>query len=79
MMGRLVGAHSPRLIVSVRLPRELIAVLDAWAVALGATRSTVLRGLIEDGVDAGEMPSVPPTSRELLDAEDERLRELTRH
>lgn len=65
-------------VISTRVPAELADVLDAWAVALGATRSAVLRGLIEDGIDAGELPSVPPTSQQLLDAEDERLRELTR-
>lgn len=68
-----------RSIVSVRLPGELVDALDAWADALGATRSTVLRGLIEDGIDAGELPSVPPTRQELLDVEFERLRELSRH
>ena len=70
-----VGPNSAH--INVRLPAALVQALDAWAHALGATRSAVLRGLIEDAADAGELPSVPATRQELLDAEDERLRELT--
>jgi predicted DNA-binding protein len=64
--------------INLRLPSGLLQALDAWATALGATRSAVLRGLIEDAADATELPTLSPTHQEQLDVELERLRELSR-
>lgn len=65
-------------VISTRVPSELADALDAWADAIGTCRSAVVRALIEDGIDAGELPTVPPTRQELLDDELQRLRELSR-
>ena len=64
--------------ISVRVPVELPEAVDGWAVALGTSRSSVIRGVLEDMVDAGEPPVVPPTRQEELDEDLERLRELCR-
>ena len=45
------------------MPAELLQALDAAAAELHATRSALIRGLIEDGIDSGELPSVSPTRR----------------
>ena len=63
--------------ISVRVPSELVEAVDAWAVALGRTRSRVIRAVLEDALDSGQLPGVSPTSEEQLDAELQRLRELT--
>jgi antitoxin component of RelBE/YafQ-DinJ toxin-antitoxin module len=65
-------------VISTRVPAELAETLDAWAAALGPTRSAVVRALIEDAADVGELPSVLPTRQELLDDELQRMRELSR-
>lgn len=65
-------------VISTRVPAELADALDAWADATGTCRSAVVRALIEDGIDAGEMPSVPPTRQEQLDVELERLNAIAR-
>lgn len=64
--------------VTLRMSAELIEALDAAAAERHATRSALIRGVLEDALDAGELPTASPTSRELLDAEDARLRELSR-
>ena len=68
----------------MRLPAELLETLDAFAAAQRVSRSALIRGLLEDGLDAGELPRAPaPSSAEMLAelraAEDERLREMTRN
>lgn len=77
---RRVSANNVK--INFRLPVELLASLDACASALGATRSALLRGLIEDATDSAELPSAPTTASEAIelvsDDEFERLRELTR-
>ena len=65
-------------VVSTRVPAELADALDAWADAIGTCRAAVVRALIEDGIDAGVLPTPSPTSQQLLDVELERLRELSR-
>ena len=68
-------------LISVRMPAELLQALDAWAVELGRTRSAVLRAVLEDLVDAGETPSVPPpplTRRERLEADVARMNAIAR-
>lgn len=65
-------------VISTRVPPELLQAVDAAVVALGTTRSAMLRALIEDIADLGELPSVPPTRQQQLDDELERLRELSR-
>ena len=65
-------------VISTRVPAELLEVVDAAAVALGRTRSAVLRALVEDMADLGELPDVAPTRQEQLDAELEHLRALSR-
>jgi hypothetical protein len=62
-------------VISTRVTAELADALDARAVALGATRSALLRALIEDAADSGEPPSMPPTRQEQLDDELHRLRD----
>jgi hypothetical protein len=70
-------------IVSARMPEELVAALNAWAIRHRTSRSAVLRALVEDAVDAGEPPDAPAPAvtvddivEELRDEELERLREL---
>lgn len=63
--------------INVRLPAALVEALDAWASAIGTSRSAVFRALVEDMIDADALPTVSPT-QEQLDVELERLRELTR-
>jgi Ribbon-helix-helix protein, copG family len=69
---------SPMGSVTLRMSAELIEALDAAAAERHATRSALIRGVLEDALDAGELPTVRPTSQELLDVEFERLRELSR-
>lgn len=65
-------------LVTVRMPAELLQAVDAAVAERHATRSALIRGVLEDALDAGELPSVSPTRQEQLDVEFERLRELTR-
>ncbi len=64
------------------MPASLLEAVDAAAVGRRVTRSQLIRGVLEDAIDAGDLPSVAPlTAMELradADAELERLRELTR-
>lgn len=64
--------------INLRLPSGLLQALDACAGAVGATRSAMLRALVEDMADTSELPTLPPTRAELLDDELQRLRELSR-
>ena len=64
--------------INLRLPSGLLQALDACAGAVGATRSAMLRALVEDMADTTELPTLPPTRQEQLDAELQRLRELSR-
>ena len=64
--------------VTLRMPAELLEALDAAAAERHATRSALIRGVLEDALDAGELPTASPTSQQLLDVEFERLRELSR-
>ena len=70
-------------VISTRVPAELADALDAWAAERRATRAAIIRALVEDAVDAGELPHTPMQSTsellaELRAAEDEQLRELSR-
>jgi len=64
--------------VTMRMPAELLGAVDAAAAERHATRSALIRGVLEDALDAGELPDVSPTRQELLDDELQRLRELSR-
>jgi predicted transcriptional regulator len=61
-------------VVSTRLPDDLLQAIDAAAAERQATRSALLRALVEDAVDVGDLPDVPPPSQ---DDELGRLRDLT--
>jgi hypothetical protein len=63
--------------VTMRMPAELLEAVDAAAAERRATRSALIRGVLEDAFDSGELPTVPPTPQEQLDDELERLRELS--
>ena len=76
---------SPMGSVTLRMSAELLQAVDAAAAECHATRSALIRGVLEDALDAGELPSVlraPTTADELLeqlrDDELARLRELSR-
>jgi predicted transcriptional regulator len=64
-------------VVSTRLPGDLVGALDAAAAERQATRSALLRAIVEDAIDANELPDVAPTPQDELDREDARLRALT--
>ena len=71
-------------VITARVPSDLAEAVDAWAAERHATRSALLRALVEDAVDSGEAPRPPsPSTAELLAElradEDARLRELTRY
>jgi predicted transcriptional regulator len=70
---------SPMRSVTLRMPVDLRDAVDATAAARHATRSAVIRAVLEDAIDAGELPNMP-TQQELLDRDDEfeRLRDLSR-
>ncbi len=71
-------------LVTMRMPAELLQAVDAAAAECHATRSALIRGVLEDALDSGSLPDVPApalTARELIDRlqddELERLRRLT--
>jgi hypothetical protein len=72
----------PMTSVTMWMPAELLASLDVAAAERHATRSALIRGVLEDAVDSGELPERAMTTAELLaelrDAELDRLRELSR-
>ena len=76
--------RSPMGSITMRMPAELLAAVDAAALERHATRSALVRALIEDAIDAGELPivSAPAFSTselltQLRDDEFERLLDLT--
>lgn len=71
-------------LISIRLPAGMVAAVDAAAVERHATRSALIRGVLEDALDSGELPDVPSSPEsvreqlaELRDRELEQLRQLT--
>jgi hypothetical protein len=78
-----VAAKSPGMDpLSVRMPPALVHALNAAAYARGATRSALIRAVLEDALDVDRLPEVPETAAEMLARlqieQMERLRELTR-
>ena len=61
--------------IGLRVPVELADAIDAAAARAHATRSALIRGLIEDGVDDVVLP---PTRQDELDLELERLNAIAR-
>lgn len=74
---------SPMGLITLRMSPELLDAVDAAAAERHATRSALIRGVLEDALDGGALPTVsrpPATTDELLeqlrDDELARLREI---
>lgn len=73
----------PMGLIKLRMSAELVDAIDAAASERHATRSAVIRAVLEDAIDVGALPAAlpaPATTAELLeqlrDDELERLREI---
>ena len=57
----MAGKSSKTKPVSVRVPNDLLAVLDGWAARGGTTRAAAVIHFIQAGIDAEDGVSVPAT------------------
>jgi hypothetical protein len=58
--------------ISVRLPDALVAALASASEERGVTRSRLVRAVLEDALNGGTVPDVPPTPREVREEEAQR-------